>query len=243
MSIRPSTLAKYEYDGLNRRVKKHIDPVRTARTGVRRRSLWKNAESGILLRGAWARVSPKHNRGNRHFFYNGGWQVLETRVTDPAAEPPETENTAPQDLDPEYQYVWSARYIDAPILRDKNTDEDGLCDDERLYYTTDANMHVTALVLEDEEDVWIVVERYQYNAYGHTHVCYADWESNDDGTNYDNVILFAGYYRDPETHFYHVRNRPYHAELGRFLQRDPDEYVDGMNLYEYVRSNACNDVD
>jgi len=38
-----------------------------------------------------------------------------------------------------YEYVWDIRYIDAPVLRDENTDEDDLCDDETLYYTTDAN--------------------------------------------------------------------------------------------------------
>jgi len=29
----------------------------------------------------------------------------------------------------------------------------------------------------------------------------------------------------------------YHPRLGRFLQRDPAEYVDGLNLYNYTRSN------
>ncbi|MFH1730646.1 MAG: RHS repeat-associated core domain-containing protein, partial [Planctomycetota bacterium] len=82
-----------------------------------------------------------------------------------------------------------------------------------------------------------------YDAYGHTYVCYENWTSNDDGTAYDNVILFAGYYRDPETWFYHVRNRFYHAELGRFLQRDPIGYADGMSLYEYVGSNPMHMVD
>ncbi|MFH1730730.1 MAG: RHS repeat-associated core domain-containing protein [Planctomycetota bacterium] len=189
----------------------------------------------------------------RHFFYDAGWQILETRVTDPAAEPPETENTAPQDLEPEYQYVWSARYIDAPILRDKNTDQDGLCDDGRMGridihphsawknaqgrilhhgHLTDANMNVTALF----STAGVALERYTYDAYGHTTVYDPDWESDEDGTDYDNVILFAGYYRDPETWFYHVRNRSYHAELGRWHQRDPIGYADGMSLHEYVGS-------
>jgi len=197
VSIRPTTFAKYEYDGLNSRVKKHID------TG---------GEAGVDT--------------YRHFFYNTGWQILETRKST-------TENTAPQDLEPEYQYVWSARYIDAPILRDKNTDEDGLCDDERIYYTTDANMNVTALF----SAAGVALERYTYDAYGHTSVYDPNWDSDEDGTDYDNVILFAGYYRDPETWFYHVRNRFYHAELGRWHQRDPIGYTDGMSLYEYVGSS------
>ncbi|MFH1730405.1 MAG: hypothetical protein ABIF82_01995, partial [Planctomycetota bacterium] len=94
-----TSIAAYEYDGLNRRVKKHID--------------------------SQAQSEPDGVDTYRHFFYNAGWQILETRKST-------TENTAPQDLEPEYQYVWSARYIDAPILRDKNTDEDGLCDDGRM---------------------------------------------------------------------------------------------------------------
>ncbi len=75
----------------------------------------------------------------RHFYYTANWQLIETRLS-------ESENTEPQTLQPEYQYVWSARYLDAPILRDKNTDTDDLCNDERLYYANDANMNVTEAV-------------------------------------------------------------------------------------------------
>ena len=48
------------------------------------------------------------------------------------------------------EYVWSLRYIDAPVLRDENQNADGDCTDtsgdERLFYLTDANMNVTCLV-------------------------------------------------------------------------------------------------
>ena len=35
----------------------------------------------------------------------------------------------------------------------------------------------------------------------------------------------------------------YHPRLGRFLQRDPGGYVDGMNLYEYVSGAPITWVD
>jgi len=64
---------------------------------------------------------------------------------------------------PYLQYVWSARYIDAPVLRDRDADEsaDGTLE-ERLYYTTDGGANITALVEPDGD----VVERYTYDAYG-----------------------------------------------------------------------------
>lgn len=59
-------------------------------------------------------------------------------------------------------------------------------------------------------------------------------------TNGGNRKGYAGYERDfvlvNEPH--HVRNRVYNPVYGRWLTRDPLGYVDGMNLYEYVRSNA-----
>ena len=108
-----TVIGRYEYDGLGRRAKSHVD-----------------SQSPANPNGVDAYV---------HFFYNQGWQELESRVSG-------SENTGPESLQPQYQYVWSRRYIDAPVLRDKNTDADGLCDDERLYYLGDANFNVTTLV-------------------------------------------------------------------------------------------------
>ncbi len=108
-----TVVARYEYDGLFRRVKKHVDSQSPA--------------------------SPDGIDAYEHYFYNRGWQVLETRRSS-------SENTGPESLQPQYQYVWSPRYIDAPVLRDENTDADGLCDDARIYYLGDANFNVTTLV-------------------------------------------------------------------------------------------------
>ncbi|MCS6861566.1 MAG: RHS repeat-associated core domain-containing protein [Abditibacteriales bacterium] len=55
-----------------------------------------------------------------------------------------------------------------------------------------------------------------------------------------NPYLFTGREHDEETGIYFYRAHYYDCEKGRFLQRDPLGYVDGMNLYEYVKGNPIN---
>jgi len=127
------------------------------------------------------------------------------------------------------------RYVDAPVLRDEDTDSDGDCtdsDDEHLYYCQDANFNTTALV----SAAGTVVERYVYDPYGKVTIWNEARTSTVSWANSEkNEILFGGYRYDPESALYHVRNRVYHPTLGRWLQRDPLGYVDGMSLYEYCR--------
>ena len=55
----------------------------------------------------------------------------------------------------------------------------------------------------------------------------------------DNIVGYAGYIFNAEMHgagLYTVRHRHYSPELGRWISRDPLGYVDGMGLYEDVRS-------
>lgn len=47
----------------------------------------------------------------------------------------------------------------------------------------------------------------------------------------DNQVGYCGYIFNAECGQYHVRHRTYSPELGRWLQRDPLGYVDGLNLY------------
>jgi len=71
----------------------------------------------------------------KHFYYNAAWQLVECRCSPAVVSNPTDLGTTPI-----YQYVWSARYVDAPVLRDKNTDGaggDDECNDGPLHYLTD----------------------------------------------------------------------------------------------------------
>ena len=144
--------------------------------------------------------------------------------------------------DPEVQYVWSRRYIDAPVLRDENKDADDDCfdgSDERLYYTTDANMNVTAL-LDTGGDA---VERYSCDPYGRVTIYDDDWSDTRSASSYDNAVLYCGYFFDNETGLYCVRYRFYDPPLGRWLQRDPIGYIDSANTYLFAQSAPLHHCD
>jgi RHS repeat-associated protein len=126
------------------------------------------------------------------------------------------------------QYVWDPRYIDAPVLRQRDTDSDG-SPDETLNYTTDAHFNVTALI---DASTGLVVERYTYSPYGHSTVLDADGSFDADGvSDVANALGFQGTFRDAETGLHHVRHRMYHPTLGIWATRDPSGYPDGLNAY------------
>jgi RHS repeat-associated protein len=52
-----------------------------------------------------------------------------------------------------------------------------------------------------------------------------------DESAYGNQVLYCGYRHDRGPDLYHVRHRMLHPKLGRWMQRDPVVYVDGMHLY------------
>ena len=178
------------------------------------------------------------------YYYSVSWQVLEIRRDDGKTRSgnPLSEPTLATTL--REQYIWSPRYIDAPILRDRETDDDpetgalGKTDsglDERLYYLTDAQMSITTLVNTGGD----VVERYVYDPYGKVTIYDGTWTNAQSPATYANEVLYCGYRYDPNSELYHVRNRAYHPLLGRWLQRDSTGYANSMNLFEYAASRPC----
>jgi RHS repeat-associated protein len=162
------------------------------------------------------------------YYHNNTGQIIEVHKDEDDDHPLE-------------QYVWSPRYVHAPILRwrDENTDGENL---ETLYYCNDANMNVTALVdgTSGSETFGQVVERYLYDPYGKATVCDGSWTPREGNASaFSNEILFTGHRLDPESGLYITLHRHYHPTLGRWMQRDPKGYVDGMGLYQYVGGNPC----
>ena len=210
-------VAEYRYDPLNRRIRKFTDPSE----------------------GNWT---------VREYYYNNQWQNLEVRKeVKPRSGSPLSEPAVAAVVCE--QYIWSPRYIDAPILRDRDADGNsgtgnlggtGSGLEERHYYTTDGNGNVTALT----DTSGAAVERYVYDPYGKPTIYNDDWTATVSWANSEqNEILYCGYRFDSESGLYHVRNRMYHTTLGRWLQRDPKGYVDGMGLYEYVGSDPIDHTD
>lgn len=87
-----------------------------------------------------------------------------------------------------------------------------------------------------------VVERHEYDAYGKVTI-YDNSYTQLPSSAIGNPYMFTGREYDQETGLYYYRARYYSPTLGRFLQRDPLGYVDGMHLYEYVKNNGVNRID
>lgn len=94
-----------------------------------------------------------------------------------------------------------------------------------------------------------VVERYTYDVYGPVVILDATYHQlplNSWGTAHSavgNGWLFTGRQFDEETGLYYYRARFYDSQKGRFLQRDPAGFDDGLNLYEYAHSSPATLLD
>jgi len=170
-------------------------------------------------------ADPENPTATYDFYHNPAWQILENRKNGSA--------------NPLEQFVWSPRYVHSPVLRWRDTDGNGSLD-ETLYYTNDANFNVTALVGTDGA----VVERYTYDPYGKVTLRGPDWGEISWPESKQNDILFTGHRLDAETGLYYTPFRYYHPMVGRWISRDPIEYMMyDLNLCEYGKSSPGNQVD
>jgi RHS repeat-associated protein len=174
-------------------------------------------------------------------YYSASWQVIEERVGSEVR----------------VQNVWSAVYIDAMVLRDRDADANGTLE-ERVYPLFDANFNVSSLVWDVDPTTegfqTEVFERYRYEPYGDRVVLNADFTpdtlAGSDSTTSDDTeagwntsdVLFrhghqGGAYDRVASEKMLFRFRTLDTQQMRWGQVDPLRYVDGMNAYEVVGSS------
>jgi RHS repeat-associated protein len=113
------------------------------------------------------------------------------------------------------------------------------------YYHQNALWHVLAVT----DSAGQPAERYSFDAYGYINITDGSGTvmlTNSWGTAHSaigNPWTYTGRQFDEETGLYHYRARTYDPIKGRFLSRDPLGYIDGLNLYEYVRNNPTGALD
>ena len=154
-------------------------------------------------------------------FFSTDWQVLETKVGS---------NTITRN-------VWSPAYVDALVLRDRDTDSNGTLD-ERVYSLQDANWNTTGLVNTSGS----VVERDTYSPFGV--VTFRDASGSViSASTMDWLFLHQGGQTDSIGN-YDFRNRVYSPTLGRWLTNDPIGFSAGdVNTFRYVGNGPGNGLD
>ncbi len=110
---------------------------------------------------------------------------------------------------------------------------------EVLHYLHDVLGSVVALTNASGD----VVERYDYDPYGKTYITDSSLTTYLGESKYGNPFMWTGQAFDQNTRQYHFWARAYSPHLGRWLQRDPLGYVDGVGLYEYAISDPVGFVD
>ena len=136
----------------------------------------------------------------------------------------------------EATYVYG-NYVDEVLTMDRGG--------QTYYYHQNALWSVEAIT----DSTATPVERYTYDAYGLATVtdgAFSPVPQNSWGTPHSaigNPYTFTGRQLDEEAGLYFYRARYYDSLKGRFLQRDPLEYADSVNLYEYVQDRPTYGAD
>ena len=202
---------QFVYDAWNRLVKVKNSGGTTLKT--------------LAYDGLGRQVSSTVSGTTTDLYYSAQWQVVEEKVGS---------NTT-------NRYVWSPVYVDALVLRDRDTDANGTLD-ERLWAQQDANWNVTALI----DGSGAVQERYDYDLFGSVTVLDANWTADADGAS--DVVwayLFQGMKIDVTAGLTISRERPvYSPYLGRWVSTDPIGFAGrNENLYGFVNNNPGNMLD
>jgi RHS repeat-associated protein len=158
----------------------------------------------------------------KDLYYSGEWQILEERVNGSATT----------------QYVWSSLYLDALLLRDRDTDANGTLE-ERLWAQQDVSWNITALLSSSGA----VQERFVLDSFGTPTFLDAAWATHSSsGASW--LYFYQGARFATTAGLYSFRLRDYSPTLGRWLQPDPLSFGSGDDdLYRAVANNPLSVTD
>ncbi|NNM85576.1 MAG: RHS repeat-associated core domain-containing protein [Phycisphaerales bacterium] len=166
-----------------------------------------------------------------YIYYDSQWQAIEVRNNGTAAS------------DVTSQTVWSAAYVNSPVLQD--TYSGGTIQlNSRIYFLHDANWNTTAVVgYNATTQTWGVAQRYVYSPYGSILILNSDFSTPPSGTQPISNYLYQGMALDAVTGLYYARNRNYSPSLGVWISQDPLQYVNGANTYQMEMGGPVGAVD
>jgi RHS repeat-associated protein len=159
------------------------------------------------------------------------------------------------------EFIWGARFPEPLVMVDWTAAGDVAAGSEEvLHYVRDALGSVVGLLDAGEPDATPepvpakLVERYDYDPYGKTYIAHwdpaagsgsGDWvrHAADEPSAFGNPFMWTGQRHDVAIGLYHFPFRTYSPRLGRWLQRDPLGYVDGVSLVQYCISSPTRYVD
>lgn len=147
------------------------------------------------------------------------------------------------------EFVWGGSFpepialIDHTALGDKTASTP-----EVLHYVRDELGNVVGLTNAGDPNASPavpakLVERYDYDPYGRTYIEDPNTGTRRTVSRYGNPFAWTSQRYDAGVRMYGFFARTYSPELGRWLQRDPLGYVDGVNLYQYAQSAPTNLTD
>ncbi len=208
----------FEYDGLNRRIRKTVT----------------NWGTGIVMDSLIDTEGVQAGDREERYFY-AGWRVIEERTGGGDVIAQTVWGT-------EYIDAPICRDRNTKFETTSCLDESS----RRYFYHQDINFRVTALT--DESGEIVERYDYDAYGAARIYSGGAVANSGEGGvllavSSVGNPYMHQGLRRDDETGTFENRMRCYNPRIGRFMQRDPAGYVDGANLYEYVGSNAVTWLD
>lgn len=137
-----------------------------------------------------------------HYVYDTGYRILE-------------EHNGDGSLAARYTY---GAGIDEPLTMERSGNT--------YFYHRDAQGSVSEMT----DATGALVERYEYDIYGMVRV-FDGAGGTVSVSGISNPYLYTGRQYELESGNYYFRARMYDPKVGRFLQMDPEEYIDGMGTY------------